>query len=289
MPEEAEVEESALWVHRGPAPPMRRFHRHDDVEVNVVVEGRLEYLSGGSRTSVPAGSTAMFWAAAPHRLLEQDPLPRSDVAWIHVPLATVLRWSLPEAFTTEVLAHRTLVVPTAEVGAHAPALFTTWQQDLDDGGERAQALLLEVHALLLRIVAAAGRSPGLAGAGQSGRADLRPVARMASWTAEHFREPVTAADIARAANLNPNYATTLFRRSVGVSLGEQLARHRVAEAQRLLLTTSMTTAAVAHAAGFGSQSSLYAHFTRACGCSPGAYRAARAGTSAGTALSRTGR
>ena len=36
---------------------------------------------------------------------------------------------------------------------------------------------------------------------------------------------------------------------------------------------SMTTSEIAHAAGFGSQSSFYAHFTRACGSAPGAYRA----------------
>ncbi|WP_432535888.1 helix-turn-helix domain-containing protein [Kineococcus arenarius] len=287
MPRGARVEESALWVHRGPAPPMREFHRHDDVEVNVVLEGRLEHLSGGRRTVVEAGSTALFWAAAPHRLLEQDPLHPSDAAWLHVPLSTVLSWSLPEAFTAEVLAQRTLVVPTDRVGAHVPGLFGTWERDLAaPGGTASTALLLEAHALVLRIVAAAGGAAG-AGTGALPRADLRPVARMASWIAEHFREPVSASDAARAANLNPNYATTLFRRAVGLSLGEQLTRHRVAEAQRLLVTTSMTTAAVAHAAGFGSQSSLYACFTRACGCSPGAYRATR--TAPGDGLTRTGR
>ncbi len=268
---------------------MHEFHRHDDVEVNVVLAGRLEYLSGGVRTRVEAGSTALFWAAAPHRLLEDESLQSTDVAWIHVPLSTVLRWSLPEAFSTRVLAHRTLVVPTARVGAHVPAMFGGWQRDLAaPGGAGRAALLLEVHALVLRIVAAAGSEPPAGGDGAAGpRADLRPVARMASWIAEHFREPVSAADAARAANLNPNYATTLFRRAAGVSLGEQLTRHRVAEAQRLLLTTDLTTAAVAHAAGFGSQSSLYAHFARACGCSPGAYRAAR--RAPGEALTRTTR
>ncbi|WP_337059447.1 helix-turn-helix domain-containing protein [Kineococcus sp. G2] len=287
MRPEAKVEESVLWVHRGPAPPMREFHRHDDVEVNVVLAGRLEYLSGAGRTVVEAGSTALFWAAAPHRLLEPDPLRPSDVAWIHVPLSTVLSWSLPEAFTAQVLAQRTLVVPTDRVGAHVPAMFGTWERDLAaPGGDASAALLLEAHALVLRIVAAAGGAAG-AGTGGTSRADLRPVARMASWIAEHFREPVSASDVARAANLNPNYATTLFRRAVGVSLGEQLTRHRVAEAQRLLVTTPMTTAAVAHAAGFGSQSSLYACFTRACGCSPGAYRATR--TAPGGGLTRTGR
>ncbi|WP_432571362.1 helix-turn-helix domain-containing protein [Kineococcus sp. SYSU DK005] len=282
------VERAGLWVHRGPAPPMAGFHRHDDLEVNVVLEGRLEYLFGGRRVVVEAGSTALFWAAAPHRLLERTNERRTDVAWVHVPLAVALGWSLPEAFGARVLSHRTVVAPTAAVGDHVPGLVAAWQRDLAAAhGAPPDALLLEVNALVLRILAA-GQAGAAAPAGGP-RPDLRPVARMASWTAEHFREPVSTADIARAANLNPNYATTLFRRAVGVSLGEQLVRHRVAEAQRLLVTTAMTTAAVAHAAGFGSQSSLYAHFTRACGCSPGAYRAARAGAGGAGPFSGTAR
>src|SRR5690606_22893000 len=45
----------ALWVRRGDPPTMDRPHRHDDLEVNVVLRGRLDYLFGGSRVSVEAG------------------------------------------------------------------------------------------------------------------------------------------------------------------------------------------------------------------------------------------
>jgi len=178
------------------------------------------------------------------------------------------------------MTHGTVVVPTEDVGAHVVAQCATWARDLAEGSGSA-AVLLEANALVLRILAhgAPAADPGDVGT----RQELRPVGTMARYAAEHFREPITAADVGRAAGLNPNYATTLFRQSTGVTLGDQLVRHRVAEARRLLVTTSMTTSAIAHAAGFGSQSSLYAHFARACGCSPGAYRAAR------TDLTRRGR
>lgn len=276
-----DVEEPALWVHRGSAPPMREFHRHDDVEVNVAVRGSLEYLLGGRRVTVPEGHTALFWAAVPHRLVPPQEPRDSDICWIHLPLSTVLGWTLPEGAVARIVSHGVVVVPTAAVGEHVVAQFGTWQRDLA-AGLGTGTVLLEGQALLLRILAAegsTGAAPAEASAGS--RADLRPVARMARFTAENFRSDISTADIARAANLNPNYATTLFRSAVGVTLGEQLLRHRIAEAQRLLLTTTLTTAAVAHAAGFGSGSSLYAHFSKACGCSPGAYRATRAVTPAG--------
>ena len=106
----------ALWVHRGGAPAMGEFHRHDDLELNVVLDGDLEYLFGGERLVIPAGHTALFWAAAPHRLIASDARPSSEVCWIHVPLRAALRWTLPASFGTEILAQRTVIVPTAALG-----------------------------------------------------------------------------------------------------------------------------------------------------------------------------
>ena len=61
-----------------------------------------------------------------------------------------------------------------------------------------------------------------------------------------------------------------------MSLLEYLAQHRVAHAQRLLLTTDASVAAIGLDCGFGSASQFYAVFKRACGVAPGAYRAALA-------------
>lgn len=272
---EPQVQAPGLWVHRGAVPTMQRFHRHDDLEINVVLDGQLDYLFGGERLVVSPGQTALFWAAAPHRLIAPDRRRDGDVCWVHVPLRTALRWSLPASFGSQVLAQRTVVVPTDGLGGQLTDQISTWQRDLAAAVDPA-ALLLEVNALVLRILAAHRAASGTSTTPRAGsRRDLQPVAAMARFTAERFRDPISTADIAGAAGLNPNYATTLFRESVGTTLGEHLLRHRIAEAQRLLITTTLTATAIAYAAGFGSTSSLYAHFARACGCAPGEYRAAR--------------
>jgi AraC-like DNA-binding protein len=116
-----------------------------------------------------------------------------------------------------------VIVPTATLGQHVVAQFETWLRDRDTGS-MPDALLLEANALVLRILAQ--HQGGHAVAQATSRADLAPVAAMAGFTAERFREPISTVDIA-------------------------------------------------HAAGFGSSSSLYAHFARACGCAPGEYRATR--------------
>lgn len=102
---------------------------------------------------------------------------------------------------------------------------------------------------------------------------MQRVTTMAQFIMGHFREPITTADVAEAAHLNTHYAMSLFRRSVGTTLGEYLTRCRVSEAQRLLVTTTLSASEIAHAAGFGSQSSFYAQFVKLCEASPGEYRA----------------
>ncbi|WP_369069223.1 helix-turn-helix domain-containing protein [Kineococcus terrestris] len=281
---DTEVLGPALWVHRGAAPSMPAFHRHDDLEVNLVVRGRLEYLFAGAPVVVPEGHLALFWAASPHRLLPGTDAAgtpaASDVCWVHLPLAEVLTWSLPPGGLADLLTDRVAVVPAADVGAHVEALFTSWCRDLAGAAGDPAAVLLEANALVRRVLrAASAHPPAAAGGDEAGH-----VVAMARFAADSFRGPVTVADVARAANLHPHYAAAVFKQALGTTIGEHLTRLRVAEAQRLLLTTTLTTAAVAHAAGFGSQSSLYAHFGRATGRSPAAYR-----EGATRGLTRTGR
>ncbi len=266
---------SALWVRRGAPPSMPKPHRHDDVEVNLVLDGRLDYLFGGSYVSVTAGQVAVFWAATPHRLVGANAEESGDVCWVHIPLSTVLSWGLPDRDLGEVLMMRPVIVPAQAVGRDLGAMFESWCHELIDD-DAATIALLEAQALVRRALKHYRETAGEAGKrSPAGSGDaMRNVTVMAQFTVAHYRDPISPSDIARAAHLNPNYAMTLFREAVGTTLGSYLTRCRVAEAQRLLITTAMTTTEIAHAAGFGSQSSFYDHFTRACGRSPGAYRRA---------------
>jgi AraC-like DNA-binding protein len=269
------VEEPAIWVRRGPAPLMQKPHRHDDLELNYVVKGTLDYLFGGSPLQIRQGEVALFWGATPHRLVD-DEIPRdSDNCWVHIPLATVFGWGLPDSNLRHLLTDRPIVLPAEAAGRDIESMFTSWLTDLD-GSDTEQFALLEIHALVRRLIhfhrVHASSNAQDAAAARSRNDGMQHVVEMARFTVANFRSNISPADIARATHLNPNYAMTLFRETVGTTLGKYLTRCRIAEAQRLLLTTSMNTAEIAHAAGFGSQSNFYSHFTRDCGLSPSAYR-----------------
>src|SRR5699024_6309232 len=87
------TQDAALWCRRGSPPRMESMHRHNDIEINVVLRGRLQYVFAGRPLAVREGQIAAFWAAQPHGLIDSRP---GDVAWVHVPLPTVLGWRLPD-------------------------------------------------------------------------------------------------------------------------------------------------------------------------------------------------
>lgn len=266
-------------------------HRHDDIEVNLVVDGSLRYLFGGTPVTVPAGHLALFWAATPHRLVTGDALggshpgegrttgrrvegAASDVCWVHVPLASVLGWGLGEQSLGELLQNRPIVVSADVLGRAPEVSFERWIEDLSST-TAVDFALLELQSLLRRVLhrhRRDSRRPRERGGATAIERAMEPVVTMAQYAVTHFHEPVTTADLARAAHLHPHYAATIFKRAVGTTLGGYLTQCRVAEAQRLLITTTMTTTDIAHAAGFGSLSSFYAVFGRSCGRPPGEYR-----------------
>lgn len=273
-----------LWVRRGSPPQMLSMHRHDDVEVNLVLEGQLHYLFGGRPLTIHEGEIAVFWAAQPHGLVDSR---AGDMCWVHVPFSMLLGWGLPEAETAPLLAARPVITHAPELAIHVAGLAERWVDevgaespgDAREPDDDAQIALLEIQAAVRRILRAGSRSPdvdSLSGAGStipSGR--LRQVGAMARFVMENHRSPLRIADIADSVHLAPSHAMTVFRHTTGVTLGEYTTMCRVAEAQRLLITTEMSIAEISESAGFGSLSSFYHHMSAACGATPREYRRRR--------------
>ncbi|QCR43394.1 AraC family transcriptional regulator [Curtobacterium sp. SGAir0471] len=269
---DVETVEAAYWSHRGPAPLMASSHRHDDLEINLVLDGRLDYRFGGAPVSVHAGEIALFWGWTPHQLVG-DGTGTGQFRWVHIPLGEVLAWGLPDHDLGAMLLNRPVVVPTAAAGRDVESMLSSWQRDFADDGAEVIANL-EAQALVRRLLRHHRDALATRADDAHGTADgMHRVIDMVRFVVDRFREPIEVADVAAAAHLHPHYAMTVFRQDVGATIVEYLTRCRVAESQRLLATTSLTIGEIAHAAGFGSQSSFYAHFTRACGTAPGTYRA----------------
>jgi AraC-like DNA-binding protein len=247
-------------------------HRHDDIEVNVVVDGELVYLFGGRTVRIGAGQIGAFWAVMPHQLVHADT--GSVSHWLTIPISMFLGWSFPDAARSSLLAVRPLIGPT-DADEVESAAFARWSGDLASGShERRGVAALEMQAKLRRLALATAHPLGEEN--EHERAGSTPAmthaAAMARFVAQRYAEPIGPADIAAAAHLHPHYAMTVFRKVVGTTLGRYLSECRVAQAQRLLLGSDLPVTEVGIRSGFTSSSRFFAAFTEVCGISPGAYR-----------------
>jgi len=254
---------------------MPRPDRHNEVELNLLDDGTLTYAMWGKRVEVHGGRLAVFWAAAPHQIIDYR-----DVAGYYVvtvPLAWVLSWDLPDWLIKPLLNGRLIQEPDEDSAEFDRHLLNNWLQDLNCGEpERCEITLLELKARLLRLALrqeknpAAGARSGIGGSG--GKENYSKVEEMAKFVVQNYTRPIKVEDIARHVGLHPDYAATLFRKTFGTTLNRFVTDHRIHHAQRMLVTTDAKIIDVAFQSGFNSLSRFNAAFKALCGCTPRRYR-----------------
>jgi AraC family transcriptional regulator len=89
---------------------------------------------------------------------------------------------------------------------------------------------------------------------------------------DHLGEPLTVDDLARSAMFSKFHFTRVFQQATGVSPARFLSALRLRDAQRLLVSTSLTVAEVSQRVGYGSVGTFSSRFSRSVCMSPTAYR-----------------
>lgn len=254
---------------------MNRPDRHNEIELNLLETGSLTYLLGGQKITIPARRLAVFWAGMPHQIIQFRNA--ADYSVVTIPLVWFLQWRLPQTFVHFVLHGQVALEPDRPQFDADRLRFKAWTADLAAAGEeRRRICLLEIEARLRRLalsIPSAANQPVQnrrpAGLGEGG---LNRAEQMARFIAQHYTEPLTIERISRAVALHPNYAMQVFQQLFGATLLEYVSRHRLAHAQRLLVTTQDLIVNIAHDSGFGSLSRFNEAFRRAFGCTPRQYR-----------------
>lgn len=243
----------------------------DGVEVDLLEASRMEYyLHLGNVVRIRPVRVALYWTAFPHHIADDG------VGVLHhlvVPLDLFLSRGLPERLVVGVLSGRLL---SAEVITRLVIVnkFVQWEKDIASGAlEMRKAALLEIDGWLRRIAPDLTDDPLVADPASAAPArSVEIAAAMCQYIVATFREQVHVADVARAANVHPQHAMTLFRETVGCTVVDYLTKCRVGEAQRLLASTDATASEIAFSSGFGSISQFYERFTSTCGRTPRQYR-----------------
>ncbi len=100
------------------------------------------------------------------------------------------------------------------------------------------------------------------------------LADVIEWATARLGEPLSLADLARAAHVSSRTLARRFEAALGTSPMQWLLAQRIRRALHLLETTCEPVERIARMTGFGSTSNFRLQFTRATGESPQSYRRA---------------
>lgn len=98
------------------------------------------------------------------------------------------------------------------------------------------------------------------------------IRRALQFMAANYAQPLSLSAVAAELKLSPNYFSSLFRETTGVSFREHLNHIRVEESRLLLQSTDAPLTEIALAVGFPDQSCFCKAFRRIVGVTPGKYR-----------------
>lgn len=130
-----------------------------------------------------------------------------------------------------------------------------------------------VLALLTLLLVEVGRLASDA-AGDLRLRDEPVLAGVFDFIEEHYREPISLRDVARAVYLSPGYLTTVVRRKTGRTVLEWIGERRMTEARRLLVESGLSVTEIAQQVGFNDPGYFVRSFKRAHGATPRDWRRA---------------
>ena len=251
--------------------PSEHFHGH--IELNWLTAGSMDYQLDTQAVRIPAERLVMFWAGIPHqtRALDRGALNDGRQCNVYLPLDTFLHMPRLGRLTETMMAGGVVALQPGTIGNDT---LRRWYEDYRSGdAERTDILKAEI-ALMLRRAAVTGWEellpPWIEQVGPLTRAatPLRYAVAMIKHILEHLSEPLQAVDVAKIVGLHPNYALTLFRNVMNVSLHKFVVRMRLIRARSLLFETNLSIENVAFQSGFTGKSQFYEQFRGAYGVSP---------------------
>lgn len=257
-------------------------HMHSQVELNLVLEGEMSYWFDGRRIIAGAGRLILFWGMIPHQVI--DCTEPTRFVCLYVPMSVFL--GLPTMSRLREAIFRGAVVEALGIKTWDRDIFLRWREELLSGDEQLQQIVREELSARVRRLDREGWhdlreiAPMAANAASHDAERIVNVERMARFIGERGLEPITIDDVARAAGLHPNYAMTLYKRAVGLTIKQSITRHRLDTAQSMLIATDLPVAAIAFDCGFGSLSSFYEAFEERFHKSPAQFRKSFAGPTA---------
>lgn len=259
-------------------------HRHDFIEVSLVIEGRGEETVNGTVHLMQPGTLTLVLPYQIHSLRCSPGTPMrlyncmfsADLLGDGLGLLEGLRDRL---LNGEDRGPGFLQL-SREQAEPLHRIFGEMHAEYRQNGDWRNGLL---HAMVMELMIRVDRLRSGAGAGagaEAGGADpadrkgdtpdrIRQVIRHMH---SHYKESLTLAGLAAAFHFNTSYLSEQIKKHTGKNFVGMLHEIRLRHAGALLVSTDMTVSAVAFEVGYGSAKTLFQAFVKYRGMTPGEFR-----------------
>jgi AraC-like DNA-binding protein/mannose-6-phosphate isomerase-like protein (cupin superfamily) len=221
-------------------------HWHDYYELGFVLDGEARHVVNGNVRQLSPGSVFLLSPADFHAIESSGPQPL-------VMVNAVLHPELVER-TLETVRSGDLGLPWSvpDLPAVSADLIRVRAELLD---RRPGWDVLVESALTAAVVELARtRDDDDPAEGDGVPTASAHVRRAVRYVEQHFREPLTLAQVAAVAHLSPHWFSEQFRRATGDTFQSYLKRRRLQFARALLDSTGLGVTEVSQAAGFNDLS-----------------------------------
>ncbi len=251
------------------------WHWHDQFEIALVLSGQAKLMFDGCEHMLSAGMGYVINSGALHALTnEQDASCQVCCIVFSKELSGGSRGSL---------FYNKYILPLIESGFTGAVLEPSceWQGQLCELARQAIALFkqepldfeITVRELLTKILAALVHQLPQAAADPSASAQHNSdIKKMLLFIWQHYREPLTLAQIASSGAASKNECMLCFNRTMGLSPIQYVKNYRLVRAEELLSSGTLKIAQVAELCGFQDASYFSKSFREKYGKTPYEYR-----------------
>ncbi len=262
---------SSHRVQRMPGP-----HMHSQIEFNVLTQGFMTYWFDGRQVRLEVGHMAMFWGMIPHQVV--DCAPQTEFIVLYVPMSAFLEFPDLNILRQKIFAGGLLQAKGFK--PYDIDVFKRWREDLISGDSHLEPLVRDELVVRLRRLDRDGWID-LRGAAVTPTRQVHhdpvherafKVEQMARYIGEHALDELTVEQVAQAVELNPKYAMTLYKKTMGITIKQTILRHRLDSARSMLIASDLPVSTISYDCGFGSLSSFYEAFNARFRVTPAEFR-----------------
>ncbi|MCM3781700.1 AraC family transcriptional regulator [Neobacillus mesonae] len=231
------------------------LHRHKNVEITMVLSGRINICINGKDYDLSEGDVAIVFPNQPHsyKSLENNQI-----------LLIFFDATFPGDYTGDLLHHvpdHPVVSDQHNITELISALYSLYTEQCDDRLLKAYTSVILGHLLPLISLTKADYMK-----------DMDIMQKILSYIDIHFMEPITLDSLSKDLGISKFLISRIFSEQFHVSFRDYINGHRAAFAHMLLLSTTHPVTDIAFDSGFNSLRSFYRVFKKEYGVTPNEFR-----------------